>query len=115
MYLLQPRKYQLINSQVSDISKSVVDSTQQSSRCNLNTEKVVHFFKIVKSCQNNHLGLFHYFQTPSDIFGKRNQHLSIPSYCDQSEINKVIMYISRLIQIFDRKCQFHVFDNYLDV
>ena len=85
-----------------------IDNPQQSSRCNLNIEKVVHF--VLKE-SNNHLGLVHYFQTTNEIFGKRNQHLSIPSYCEQSEINKVMMYISRLIQIMDRKCQFHVFDN----
>ena len=58
--IIQPRKYQLSNSQVSDITKSVVrdkkltahnshPSPQQSSRCNPNIEKVVHFFKIAKS------------------------------------------------------------------
>ena len=142
---------------------------------------------------NKHLSLFHYFQTTNEIFEKRNQHLSIPSYCDQSEIYepphgktnklhlrkqrrrsasrsaklisafvfatrivqflfylnpkfqasssflclyrpvwvgpvrkphcwfsheaahmiicKVMMYISVLIQILDRKCQFHLFVN----
>ena len=44
---LQPRKYQLSNSQVSDISKSVVKdkklSSQHSSRCNLNIEKSCSF------------------------------------------------------------------------
>ena len=44
------------------------------------------------------------FQTTNlifDIFEKRNQHLSISVYSDKSEVYKV------MIQILDRKCQFH--------
>ena len=69
-------------------------------------KKVVHFFKIAKSCQTMTL-----VQTTNKIFEKRNQHLSIPSYCDQSEIYREMMCISRLTQTLYRKCQFHLFDN----
>ena len=77
----------------------------------LNIEKVVHFFENSQKLSNNNLGLFHFFQTTNESFEKRNQHLSVSSYCDQSEIYEVTMNISRLIQILDRKCQFHLFDN----
>ena len=50
----------------------------QSSRCNPNIEKVVHFLNSQK-LSNNDLGLSHYFQTTNKIFEKRNPHLSIPS------------------------------------
>ena len=51
------------------------------------------------------------YRTIGPLVEKRNQHLSIPSYCDQSEIYKVMMYISSSIQRLDRKCEFHVCDN----
>ena len=80
----------------------------------MNIEKVVAFLFKAKSCQTMALVCFIIFNQP---IKRLNREINICQFhltvTNQRYIIKVMMYISRLIQILDRKCQFHIFDNYI--
>ena len=83
-------KFQTTQNQLSKARS--FDSPQQSSRCNLNIEKFVHFFKIAKICQTITLVCFITFKQPMKFLKREINILSIPSYCGQSEIYEVTLY-----------------------